>query len=485
MGMNTPALAVVVLAAGQGSRMKSRRPKVLHELSGLPLIGHVLATAGALEPHHLMVVLRHEKDVVAAVVSQLAPDAHIVEQDETPGTGRALEVALEVLPKSFSGDVVVVSGDVPLLDSGTLRAVIAHHHSSKALATLVTTVLADPRGYGRVVRAGDGSVAHVVEEADLGDGHAGITEVNAGAYVFNRHAVTEALSTISTHNAQGEKYLTDVVQSISGRGGLVTAVRVEDSWLLEGINDRAQLGDMQALLNQMIVRGWQKEGVTVHDPASCVIELGVELESDVEILPGVQLRGTTKVSSGAVIGPDSTLRDTVVGSAARVIRTHAEGAVIAAGASVGPFSFLRAGAVIGDEAKVGAFVEIKNSTLNRGAKVPHLSYIGDADIGAGANIGAGAITANYDGVNKHKTVVGAEAKTGSHTVFVAPVTVGDGAYTAAGAVIRRSVPPGALAVNVAPQRNLEGWVEANRGGTPAASAALAKKSGKKADGNKK
>jgi len=485
MGMTTPALAVVVLAAGQGTRMKSRRPKVLHELSGQPLIGHVLATAEALEPNHLMVVVRHEKDLVQAVVSQLAPEAQIVEQDEIPGTGRALEVALAALPQNFSGDVVVVSGDVPLLDSDTLRVVIDHHHSSKALATLITTVLEDPRGYGRVVRADDGSVARVVEEADLGSDHADIKEINAGAYVFDRHAVTEALSTLSTHNAQGEKYLTDVAQSIFGRGGLVTAVRVEDSWLLEGINDRAQLGDMQALLNQMIVRGWQKEGVTVHDPASCVIELGVQLESDVEILPGVQLRGMTRVASGAVIGPDSTLTNTVVGPDARVIRTHAEGAEIAAGASVGPFSFLRAGAMIGNDAKVGAFVEIKNSTLNRGAKVPHLSYIGDADIGAGANIGAGAITANYDGVNKHRTVVGAEAKTGSHTVFVAPVTVGDGAYTAAGAVVRRAVPPGALAVNVASQRNLEGWVEANREGTPAAIAALAAKSGKKAGGNKK
>lgn len=478
--MTSSALAVVVLAAGQGTRMKSERPKVLHELSGVPLIGHVLSTAKALEPDHIVVVLRHHKEQVQEVVEEYVPDALVVEQDEIPGTGRALEVALAGLPASFSGAIVVVSGDVPLLDSDTLRAVIGHHLDVSAHATLVTTVLENPFGYGRVVRLADGSVDKVVEQTDLDASQHEITEVNAGSYVFERAAVTTALAAVSTHNSQGEKYLTDVAEQISTTGGVVTAVRVEDSWLLQGINDRAQLGDVQQVLNQMIVRGWQKEGVTVHDPASCVIELGVHLESDVEILPGVQLRGSTRVESGAVVGPDSTLVDTSVGAGATVVRTHAEGAEIHAGASVGPFSFLRPGAVVGADGKVGAFVEIKNSTLRAGAKVPHLSYIGDADIGEGTNIGAGAITANYDGVTKHRTVIGAHARTGSHTVFVAPVEVGDGAYTAAGAVIRRDVPPGSLAMNVSQQRNLEGWVEANREGTPAASAAKAAKSGKKA-----
>jgi len=478
--MTSSALAVVVLAAGQGTRMKSERPKVVHELSGVPLIGHVLSTATALEPDHIVVVLRHQMDLVKPVVGDFAPSALVVEQDDIPGTGRALEVALSSLPASFKGDVVVVSGDVPLLDSDTLRAVIAHHRDSKAHATLVTTLLDDPFGYGRVFRADDGSVAKVVEEADLVEADKGIPEVNAGTYVFDRAAVSDALSRVSTHNKQGEKYLTDVAEQISAAGGLVTAVRVEDSWLLHGINDRAQLGDVQTLLNSMIVRGWQKEGVTFHDPASCMIDLGVQLAADVEILPGVQLRGDTSVESGAVIGPDSTLTNTVVGAGAQVVRTHAEGAWIKAGASVGPFSYLRPGAVVGEDGKVGAFVEIKNSTLHRGAKVPHLSYIGDAEIGEGTNIGAGAITANYDGVAKHATVVGAHARTGSHTVFVAPVTIGDGAYTAAGAVIRKDVPAGSLAVNVSSQRNLEGWVEANREGTPAATAAKAANNGKKA-----
>jgi bifunctional UDP-N-acetylglucosamine pyrophosphorylase/glucosamine-1-phosphate N-acetyltransferase len=477
--MSDSSLAVVVLAAGQGTRMKSSVAKVLHPLSGYPLIGHVLATAAALDPAHLAVVVRHQRDEVAAVVGELAPDALVVDQDEVPGTGRALEVALDALPSSFTGDVVVISGDVPLLDSDTLHAVIAHHRDHAAPATLITTVLDDPTGYGRVVRGDTGLVSRVVEERDASAEEATLTEINAGAYVFQRGAISDVLAGIGTHNAQGEKYLTDVVQALAGAGSSVHAVRVEDSWLLEGINDKAQLSDVQARLNRMIVRGWQLAGVTIVDPASCFLDVGVELAPDVTILPGVQLHGDTVIEQGATIGPDTTLRDTVVGEGASVVRTHAEGAKIKAGASVGPFSYLRPGASIGEQGKVGAFVEIKNSTLKRGAKVPHLSYIGDAEIGEGTNIGAGAITANYDGVTKHRTTIGDHVKTGSHTVFVAPVDIGDGAYGAAGAVIRRSVPPGALAMSVSTQRNLEGWVEANRGGTPSADAASKASKGKK------
>jgi bifunctional UDP-N-acetylglucosamine pyrophosphorylase/glucosamine-1-phosphate N-acetyltransferase len=288
---------------------------------------------------------------------------------------------------------------------------------------------------------------------------------------MNRALAQAAVSELSTSNVQGEKYLTDIVQALSRAGHSVSGVLVEDSWLLEGVNDRAQLSDVQARLTRMTIRGWQLQGVTVVDPASTMIDLSVELAPDVTLLPGVQLKGSTRVDSHATIGPDSTLMDTIVESHASVVRTHAVGAHIREHASVGPFSFLRSGTVVGVEGKVGAFVEVKNSTLGPGAKVPHLSYIGDAEIGAGTNIGAGAITANYDGSTKHRTTIGAQVRTGSHTVFVAPVELGDGSYTAAGAVVRRSVGPGALAMSVAPQRNLEGWVEHNREGSPAAIAA--------------
>lgn len=478
MGMSEKPLAVVVLAAGEGTRMKSSTAKVLHPVSGIPMIGHVVATAEALEPDHLLVVVRHERDQVVAAVAEFSPDAVCVDQDDIPGTGRALDVALAALPKKFDGDVVVVSGDVPLLDSDTLRAVIAHHQELHADATVLTTVLADPTGYGRVLRGANGALTGIVEHRDATEEQAALSEVNGGSYVFAVARVREALGAVGTANTQGEKYLTDVV-GILADSGVVTAVLVEDSWLLQGINDRVDLAEVETLLNSLVIRGWQKAGVTISSPATCHIDVGVTLEADVELLPGVALHGDTTVASGAVIGPDTSLTDTVVGSGAHVVRSHVEGAVIHDGAQVGPFSYLRPGADVGPDAKVGAFVEIKNSTLHRSVKVPHLSYIGDATIGEGTNIGAGAITANYDGVAKHATTIGAHVKTGSHTVLVAPVTLGDGAYTGAGVVVRRDVPAGALAVMVGSQRNLEGWVEANRDGTPSATAAHSASSGKK------
>jgi bifunctional UDP-N-acetylglucosamine pyrophosphorylase/glucosamine-1-phosphate N-acetyltransferase len=469
--MTQQALAVVVLAAGQGTRMKSETAKVLHELSGIPLLGHVLATASALQPNHLAVVLRHHRDAVAGVATEFVPDAILVDQDDIPGTGRALELALAALPQGFDGDVVVMSGDVPLLDSDTIHAVVDHHRSQGSSLTLMSTIPEDPTGYGRVIRNEHGDVVRVAEESDANAEERAITEINSGVYVMNRALAQAAVSELSTSNVQGEKYLTDIVQALSRAGHSVSGVLVEDSWLLEGVNDRAQLSDVQARLTRMTIRGWQLQGVTVVDPASTMIDLSVELAPDVTLLPGVQLKGSTRVDSHATIGPDSTLMDTIVESHASVVRTHAVGAHIREHASVGPFSFLRSGTVVGVEGKVGAFVEVKNSTLGPGAKVPHLSYIGDAEIGAGTNIGAGAITANYDGSTKHRTTIGAQVRTGSHTVFVAPVELGDGSYTAAGAVVRRSVGPGALAMSVAPQRNLEGWVEHNREGSPAAIAA--------------
>lgn len=466
--MKDRQLAVVVLAAGQGTRMKSNRAKVLHELSGIPMIGHVMATANALQPEHVIVVVRHQRSDVALAAAQYCPNTMFIDQDDIPGTGRALEMAIDALPKKFSGDVCVVSGDVPLLDSDTILAARGHHIEQGATATLLSAVVSDPSGYGRVIRNDSGLVKRIVEDKDASNEEVLVTEVNSGTYLFDGKAVREALSMVHLRNSQGEKYLTDVVEIINERDGEVHAIQVEDFWLLEGINDRFQLGQSQLRLNRMIVRGWQLEGVTFQDPESCVIDLGVKLATDVEILPGVQLLGQTRVGEGAKIGPDSTLRDTQVGERSRLIRTHAEGANIGADSQVGPFAYLRGGTVIEDEAKVGTFVEVKQSTLQRGVRVPHLSYIGDAEIGEGTNIGAGAITANYDGVSKHRTKIGSNVRTGSNTVFVAPVEIGDGAYGAAGAVIRRNVPPGALAVTVAQQRNVEGWVEANRGATPPA-----------------
>jgi len=471
--MTDSRLAVVVLAAGQGTRMKSQTPKVLHRLAGVPLIGHVLATARALDPAHVVAVVRHERDVVAAAIAELDAHAIIADQDEIPGTGRAVEAALAALPADFDGDVLVVSGDVPLLDADTLAGLLAEHRARTAAATVLSARLDDATGYGRIVRGPDGGLDRIVEQKDASDDERAITEINSGTYVFSLAPLQQKLALVSTDNAAQEKYLTDVIGLLRGDGHAVAALPAGQSWLVAGVNDRVQLADAALRLNAMIVRGWQLAGVTISDPASVWIDRTVTLEEDSEILPGTQLKGATTVASGAVVGPDTTLVDTEVGQGARVSRTDATLAVIGAGASVGPFAYLRPGTVIGDKGKVGTFVETKNTTLGAGAKVPHLSYIGDTTVGEGTNIGAGTITANYDGVNKHRTQVGAHARTGSHNVFVAPVTIGDGAYTGAGTVVRKDVPPGALAVNVAPQRNIDRWVAANRPGTAAADAASA------------
>ena len=471
--MTDSRLAVVVLAAGQGTRMKSQTPKVLHRLAGVPLIGHVLATARALDPAHVVAVVRHERDVVAAAIAELDAHAIIADQDEIPGTGRAVEAALAALPADFDGDVLVVSGDVPLLDADTLAGLLAEHRARTAAATVLSARLDDATGYGRIVRGPDGGLDRIVEQKDASDDERAITEINSGTYVFSLAPLQQKLALVSTDNAAQEKYLTDVIGLMRGDGHAVAALPAGQSWLVAGVNDRVQLADAALRLNAMIVRGWQLAGVSISDPASVWIDRTVTLEEDSEILPGTQLKGATTVASGAVVGPDTTLVDTEVGQGARVSRTDATLAVIGAGASVGPFAYLRPGTVIGDKGKVGTFVETKNTTLGAGAKVPHLSYIGDTTVGEGTNIGAGTITANYDGVNKHRTQVGAHARTGSHNVFVAPVTIGDGAYTGAGTVVRKDVPPGALAVNVAPQRNIDRWVAANRPGTAAADAASA------------
>jgi bifunctional UDP-N-acetylglucosamine pyrophosphorylase/glucosamine-1-phosphate N-acetyltransferase len=469
--MTDSRLAIVVLAAGQGTRMKSSRPKVLHELAGIPLLGHVLATARELDAAHVLTVVRHERDRVAAAVGELLPEAVVVDQDEVPGTGRAVEVAVQALPDEFDGDVVVVSGDVPLLDAGTLSGLIAAHRGAAAAATLLSAVVDDATGYGRVVRDPDGSLSRIVEHADAGEDELSITEINSGTYVFTVAALRTQLPRLGESNAQGERYLTDVIGLLRQAGETVAAVPAADAWVVEGVNDRVQLARAAGRLNAMIVRGWQLAGVTVHDPATTWIDLRATLAEDVELLPGTHIAGATTIARGAVVGPQTTLRDCEVGEGATVSRTDATLAVIGAGASVGPFAYLRPGTELAADGKIGTFVETKNAKIGAGSKVPHLSYIGDTTVGEGSNIGAGTITANYDGVNKHSTVVGSHVRTGSHNVFVAPVRIGDGAYTGAGTVVRKDVPSGSLAVNAAPQRNIEGWVAAHRPGTAAAAAA--------------
>lgn len=471
--MTDQNLAIVVLAAGQGTRMKSATPKLLHPLGGIPIVSHVLATARELDAAHVVAVVRHERDRLAEVIEADLPEAVIVDQDEVSGTGRAVELAVEALPADFTGDVLVVNGDVPLLDAGTLRELIERHRAGEAAATILSSFPADATGYGRIVRTPQGHLDRIVEHKDASDEERAIGEINAGIYLFGLAALRDRLALVSTDNAQGEKYLTDVIGLLREAGFDVDALPVAESWLVEGINDRAQLSDAAAKLNALIVRTWQLAGVTVQDPATTWIDVKAKLAPDVTVLPGTQLRGATVVETGATIGPDTTLTDTEVGEGATVTRTDATLAVIGAKATVGPFAYLRPGTVLGATGKIGTFTETKNAIIGEGTKLAHFNYVGDAEVGEKGNLGAGVITANYDGVNKHRTIIGSHVRISTNTVLVAPVRMGDGAYTGAGTVVRKDVPAGALAITVAPQRNIEGWVAQKRPGTDADRAARA------------
>lgn len=474
------ALAVVILAAGQGTRMKSALPKVLHRIGGRPLVGHVLDTARDLAPAHVLVVVRHERDQVAEAVLGVSPEVVVVDQDEVPGTGRAVEQALAAVP-GFTGDVLVLSGDVPLLDADVLGALLATHRADQASATLLSAVLEDPTGYGRVIRGADGTVDRIVEQKDADQAQALTREINTGVYVFQAAALRTQIARVGVANAQGEKYLTDVIGLLRGDGLAVAATVAGDPSLTVGVNDRAQLAEAGIRLNARTVRRWQLEGVTIQDPATTWIDVTATLAADATVLPNTHILRASSVAAGAVIGPDTTLVDTEVGEGATVRRTDATLAVIGAGATVGPFSYLRPGTVLAANGKIGTFVETKNATIGEGSKVPHLSYIGDTTVGRNVNLGAGTITANYDDLAKHRTEIGDEVHSGSHNVFVAPVRIGDGAKTGAGAVVRKDVPAGALALSVAPQRNVEGWVEKNRPGTGAAAAVARSRSAQEAD----
>ena len=462
--------AVLVLAAGEGTRMRSATPKLLHEIGGRSLLGHVLAAAAGTGTPAVTVVVGHGRDLVVPHVAACLPTARTAVQEEQLGTGHAAQVGLGAVDAT-EGTVVVVMGDTPLLRAATLRELADTHARSRHAVTLLTSRPDDPTGYGRLLRDGAGAPAAVVEQRDATPEQLAVGEVNAGIYAFDLGWLRTALDRLRTDNVQGEAYLTDVVGLAVADGRTVGAVPVADVAQTEGVNDRVQLAALGAELNRRTLCGWMRAGVTVVDPATTWVDVAVRLAPDVRLLPGVQLHGATSVADGASVGPDCTLTDVQVGARASLTRTHGSGAVVGAGATVGPFAFLRPGTVLDGGGKIGTFVETKNARIGSDAKVPHLSYVGDADVGEGTNVGAGTITANYDGLAKHRTVIGRHCRTGSDNVFVAPVTVGDGAATGAGAVVRRDVPPGALAVSGGPQRNHEGWILRKRAGTAAATAA--------------
>lgn len=467
--------AVLVLAAGAGTRMRSDTPKVLHTLAGRSMLSHALHAVAEVDPEHLVVVLGKDRERIAPVVADLGtrlgrPIAVAV-QEEQLGTGHAALCGLSALPEDFDGVVVVTSGDVPLLDADTLSGLIAAHAGEPAAVTVLTTTVPDARGYGRILRTQDGEVIAIVEEADATPQQRAIREVNSGIYAFDIAALRSALSRLSSDNAQHELYLTDVISIVRADGRLVHARHIDDHALVAGVNDRVQLSEMGRELNRRIVATHQRAGVTVIDPASTWIDVDVIVGRDTVIRPGTQLLGATRIGARCQIGPDTTLAGVDVGDEASVVRTHGTDAVVGDGADVGPFTYLRPGTRLGAKGKLGAFVETKNATIGTGTKVPHLTYVGDADIGEFSNIGASSVFVNYDGEHKSRTTIGSHVRTGSDTMFVAPLSVGDGAYTGAGTVLRHDVPPGALAVSAGQQRNIEDWVLRNRPDSASARAA--------------
>jgi len=468
----SPVAAVVILAAGEGKRMKSSRSKLLHEIAGHSMLSYAITAATAVQPEHIVVVVGHLRDQVEAHLAEIAPHVMIAVQEQQLGTGDAVQVALGQLA-DVTGDVIITMGDVPMLTGETLVALTEEHRACQAAVTVLTAQVPDPTGYGRILRDPDGMVTGIVEHRDADEAQREIIEINSGIYVFDAATLRSALTEIAPDNDQGELYLTDVLTVVRKAGKSVGAYVIDDLWQTEGINDRIQLWRMNAEMNRRILHNWMREGVTVVDPATTWVHASVDLAQDVILLPGTSLQGATSVAAGAQIGPDTTLIDVEVGENAVVTRTHASLSVIGPGSTVGPYAHLRPGTTLGAGGKIGTFVEAKNARLGPGAKAPHLSYLGDAVIGEGANIGAGVIFANYDGVRKSTSTVGAYTFVGSNAVLVAPLDVADGAYIAAGSTLTGDVAPGDLAVGRAQQRNVSGWVARKRAGTKTARAAEA------------
>ncbi|MFI5027410.1 MAG: bifunctional UDP-N-acetylglucosamine diphosphorylase/glucosamine-1-phosphate N-acetyltransferase GlmU [Solirubrobacterales bacterium] len=447
---------VLVMAAGEGTRMRSSLPKMLHPVCGRPMVAWPILAARAAAPGRVAAIVSPGADIS----DFLPPEVETVIQPEADGTGGAIRAASSLIEESAT--VLVLSGDVPLISTETIASLLETHSASSAAATMLTIELEDPGAYGRVVRDREGWVMRVVEAKASGDADSAelaIREINAGTYVFDAEPLTRALAGLSNDNAQGEYYLPDVFPALREAGHAVAAHISDDLAVTMGINDRADLAAVEAEARRRILERHMRAGVTVVDPASTWVDADVEIAADARLEPGTSLRGESEVGEGSVVGPLTTLTDSRLGAGVSAPHSYLVECDVLDGSKVGPFAYLRPGAVLERDAKAGSFVEVKNSRLGEGSKVPHLAYIGDAEIGPGSNLGAGTITANYDGFRKNRTVIGANARIGVDTMLIAPVEVGDSAYTGAGAVIKGDVPDGALAVSQNEQRNIEDYAK--------------------------
>jgi bifunctional UDP-N-acetylglucosamine pyrophosphorylase / glucosamine-1-phosphate N-acetyltransferase len=444
------SIGAVVLAAGQGTRMRSALPKVVHRLAGRPMVAWVLDALADAGAERTVVVVGHGEQ---AVREALPEGVEVAVQERRLGTGDATRVGLGALEPSCEA-VIVACGDTPLLPAGLVRRLVEEHVSEERSATMLTAVVPDAGAYGRVVRAGDGRVARVVEARDATAEEIAIGEYNAGLYVFDRAALADALGAIGSSNAQGELYLTDVLERLPG---VVAALVADDPEAAAGVNDRVDLAACEAALQTRLREDLMRSGVTMPDPSAVYVDADVRVGPDTVVLPGTHLRGATRIGGGCTIGPDVVVSDSVIGDGCTVVSAHIVDSELGDGVSAGPFAYIRPGTRMRPGSRAGSYVELKNTVLGEGAKVPHLSYVGDAEVGEGTNIGAGNITANYDGFRKHRTRIGARVRTGSDCVFVAPVSVGDDAMTGAGSIITHDVPDGALGIARARQSVIEGF----------------------------
>ena len=450
--------AAIILAAGEGTRMRSNKPKVLHTLAGKTFLNRVMDSVSALDPDTLAVVVHYQADRVTEAARSYNERVTIVNQDDIPGTGRAVQCAMAQLTQQgeLEGSVLIAASDMPLLDSDTLSQLLAFHEQSGNGATVLTTVLDDPTGYGRIIRDSEGNVLRIVEQKDANSSELAVHEVNTSVYVFDAAVLSKAIADLKSDNAQGEFYLTDALETAK-QDGAVGAFAAPDPLSVEGVNDRVQLAALAKAHNIRVCEQWMRAGVDILDPQTTWIEDDVEIGRDAVILPGSFLQGHTVIGENAVVGPYTTLIDAVVDDEAVVERSRVQESHIGRGTNIGPWTYLRPGNEFGEGAKAGAFVEMKKAHIGNGTKVPHLSYVGDAELGDHTNIGGGTITANYDGVHKNRTKIGAGCHVGAGNLFVAPVEVGDNVTTGAGSVVRHEVPSDSMVYSENTQHNVEGW----------------------------
>jgi bifunctional UDP-N-acetylglucosamine pyrophosphorylase/glucosamine-1-phosphate N-acetyltransferase len=452
-------LAAVILAAGQGTRMKSDLPKVLHRVAGKPMLAHVVDTAADLQALPIIAVVGHGAEEVR--VTLRVQNLHFARQAEQLGTGHALLCAEEALA-SFAGDLLLLCGDVPLLQKKTLRALIDHHRHHAACVTVLTAAMDNPTGYGRIIRGAEG-VDRIVEEKDADESERLVREINTGIYLFRTPQVFALLKGVDNRNAQGEYYLTDVVAAARQAGELVEALLIDDAEEAMGINDQVQLAEAGTIMRQRINEAHQRAGVTLVDPAATYIDSEVTIGAGTVVHPGVHLRGQTRVGSGCEIEPGAVVTDCTIGDNVHI----KPGSVLSESTvgndcAIGPMAHLRPGTVLAGSNKIGNFVETKKAVIGEKSQASHLTYIGDASLGKNVNVGCGTITCNYDGVNKHQTTIGDDVFVGSDVQFVAPVTIGRGSLIGAGSTITSDVPADALAIARSEQKNIDGWAEKNR-----------------------